>query len=821
MKTLSRILFPLVVTSIAASGAFNLGSTSVEAGRNPVSYEVRDTVLYPVNGYKIVKELSEEELKARAAEAVEADSTNILAPKVISPRDSLKALLDSSLWDKLDSIYIADSTAKAKAKFDAWYNGLSKAERKRYDADVKAKMMTARMDSLRKVKEKEQEVKDSIAESVPRILETFAIPDSMQYKRVIAWHLDPDFQKMDLYVPDTSYNYHFYDYPFQRNDVNATWLGVAGSPVQYYDYTKRGSEEGVDFYAPQESWSISPRTIPHYNSKTPYTELAYYGTLLAGDEKESDNLHIFTTQNITPEFNFSLLYDRFGGGGMLENEEVTNKTAAVAANYLGKRYTMHAGYISNTVSRKENGGIVDIGWIRDTTVDARDIEVALGSAKSKIKKSTFFLDQQLRIPFNFIEKIKASRDSTYKFNSDSLVRDVTTAFIGHSSEFSTYTRKYTDAITDQAGKDFYNDTFYYDDAASADSLRVMKLDNKVFMRLQPWSSQGVVSKLDVGAGDLLLQYFDSTSLRPQKHTENSLYVYAGAEGQVRSNIFWDAKARYFILGSDFGDFSIEGNARLDLYPFRRHRGSPVSLSAHFGTSLEAPNYYQEHISTNHFKWDNDFSKVSTTRISGDLEIPQWNLSASVGYTLTGNTVYYDTLGIAKQYADPMSVLSASLRKEFVLGPLHLDNRVLLQTSSNQDVIPVPTAAFNLKYFLQFVVQRDESKKNNVMVMQIGANAFYNTKWYSPAWNPNIGVFHNQNKYQYNNGPYFDVFVNVQWKRACIFIKYQNAGGGWPMKKSDYFSADRYVVTGNGLSGLKLGIFWPFYTQPRGQAPLNP
>ena len=37
----------------------------------------------------------------------------------------------------------------------------------------------------------------------------------------------------------------------------------------------------------------------------------------AKKEKEADNLHLFTTQNITPELNFQLLYERFGGEGML------------------------------------------------------------------------------------------------------------------------------------------------------------------------------------------------------------------------------------------------------------------------------------------------------------------------------------------------------------------------------------------------------------------------------------------------------------------------------------------------------------------------
>ena len=812
------------MTAFAAAGALDFGNSPFRGipgqARNDEVVAAPDTVIYPRGGYKLRRTLSLEEITVRDTTFAEPeDSTALAAPKDtvvhLSPRDSFKAQLDTSLWSKLDSLWIVDSTARAKAAFEAWYAGLSKEERKAYDMEQKAQLKLARMDSLAKVREERQNIRDSIAETTPRILETYALPDSLYFKRMVTWTRDPDFGKISAGVPDTTYNYHFHDYPFRRRDVNASWLGVAGSPVQYYNWFLRRSDEGVEFYDAMEPWSYSHRTLPHYNTKVPYTELAYYGTLLANRDKESDNLHLFTTQNITPALNYALLYDRFGGGGMLADETTANKTTVVQANYLGKRYTMHAGFIRNVVNHQENGGIVDVGWIRDTTVDARDIQVALSNARSKIKKNTFFLDQQLRIPFTFISRMRAKRDTSFHFNPDSLDRDITTAYVGHSSEFSTYTRKYTDAISDEAGAAFYNDVFRYG-RSSADSMRVMRLDNKVYLRLQPWSSEGVVSKLDVGIGDYLKQYFDSTSVRPTNHVENSMYVYAGAEGQLRGNAFWNAKAHYVLLGHDFGDFDVEANAEFRFYPFRRARKSPVSLTAHFDTELREPTFYQQHVNANHFSWDNEFGKISTTRIQGRLDIPHWKLSADVGYALLANNLYYDTQGIIRQNGTPMSVLSASLRKEFVLGPVHLDHRALLQVSSNPEVLPLPTAAFNLRYFLQFVVQRDEQRRN-VMVMQVGADAYANTPWYSPAWNPNLGVFHNQAERLYTNGPYLDVFVNVQWKRACVFIKYQNALGGWPLLHRDYFSADRYTITKSGMEGLKFGVYWPFYTQPAGRS----
>ena len=78
------------------------------------------------------------------------------------------------------------------------------------------------------IRDSVQSIRDSIRENTPRILETFALEDSMQYKRIIQWTHERELQKMDVQIPDTSYNYRFHDYPFRRRDVNATWLGVPG-----------------------------------------------------------------------------------------------------------------------------------------------------------------------------------------------------------------------------------------------------------------------------------------------------------------------------------------------------------------------------------------------------------------------------------------------------------------------------------------------------------------------------------------------------------------------------------------------------------------
>ena len=863
MSALKDILIPAAVAGMVLAGNL-VGEAPVHRSFD-IDFEAADTVLYQADAYKLNRKgdladvaLSDSILASLGMfnDSQEEDSLGLTARDTIHAPDSLReidpfrykyyvALLDSlthqivrdSLaeqirywWSvpdtlmarsdsadrfRLDSLYSRDSADRARAAFLAWYNGLSKDERKKYDYEQKMNRKMHEMDSLRNVKEEKKAVRDSIRESTPRILESFAIPEEMQYKRIITWNIDPDFQKIEAEEPDTSYNYYFYDYAFRRQDVNSSWLGVAGSPVQNYNYFKRDSDSGIDFYTPYESWSFSHSTLRNFNTKTPYTELAYWGTLLlASDETESDNIHIFTTQNITPALNLQLLYDRWGGGGMLDNEATKNKTFALAGNYLGRKYMAHAGVISNTVSHEENGGVQDGFWVRDTTVEAREISVVLNNAQNSIKKRTAFLDQQYRIPLTFIKDIFTPKDtSKTEASADTLVRDVTTAFIGHSSEWNWYGREYTDAFSASGYvDDIFHRTYNYSTSASKDFFRATQLDNRLFMKLQPWSEDAIVSKLNVGVGDLYntwLNQHDSLKYR-SVHKENSLYAYAGVEGNLHEYFDWDAGGRFFFAGDDLGDFDLNANARLNFFPFRRARKSPLSLTAGFGTSLASPDYYTHRIYANHFSWDKTMAKVSETRFRAGLDVPYWKLSADVNYALLGNHTYYDTAAVSRQHSGVISVLSASLRKEFVIGDfLHLDNRALIQTSSNQEVLPLPLLSLNLKWFAQFVVQRNE-RRENVMTMQIGLNGWYNTQWYAPAWNPATSTFHNQKSVLYENGPIVDVFMNIQWKRACIFLKLENANMGWPLRDSDYFTAHNFI---NTQRTLKVGIFWPFYLQP--------
>lgn len=379
--------------------------------------------------------------------------------------------------------------------------------------------------------------------------------------------------------------------------------------------------------------------------------------------------------------------------------------------------------------------------------------------------------------------------------------------VGHVGEVTRYYRYYTDniALNDEVGRNFYNNMFYINPTSSADSTRMLTVDNKLFFRLQPWARDAVVSQISGGLG---YQWNSIYAFNPDMFlTGNSnrslhdLYVYAGARGQYRKYLNWGAQARYSFLGYWQNDFSVDADLDVSFYPFK-DKSEPIVLGGKFSTSLKEPDWFSQHYYSNHYVWDNDFGKTSTTKVEAFLDIPKWRLEASFSYGLVNNYLYNDTLGVIRQHDGLINVMSGYVRKDFKLWKFHLDNKILFQYSSNRDVLPLPMLTFHMRYYLELEAVR------NVLTVQIGADATMNTPYYAPAYNPALGTFQLQTRELIGYNPYIDVFLNMQWKRVNVFIKVINVGQGWP-DGGNMFSAYHYIKP---YRGFKVGIHWPFYIE---------
>lgn len=106
-----------------------------------------------------------------------------------------------------------------------------------------------------------------------------------------------------------------------------------------------------------------------------------------------------------------------------------------------------------------------------------------------------------------------------------------------------------------------------------------------------------------------------------------------------------------------------------------------------------------------------------TRIEGKLNIDRWRTQLKVGVENIKNYTYLDNTSIkvtdkqnevsfknniaVRQHSGNIQVFNAALRQDFKLGILHLDNEVVYQKSSNQQVLPLPDLVLYHNLYIQF------------------------------------------------------------------------------------------------------------------------
>ncbi len=623
-------------------------------------------------------------------------------------------------------------------------------------------------------------------------LESFVFDKSIVKERMFTWQIDrytnmPVMGRIDTLISD-----HLRDYIY-RKDVGNTYLGVSGSAALPFDYFQRTQHDYMYALTPFNNYFVTPDNISFYNTRSPYTRFTYSGNPFANKNFEELNLEALHTQNLTAEWNAGVIYRRLGGNGLLTNEATDNRMFTLFTSYTGKRYAGQLGYIYNGTKNYQNGGVTDDRNILDTTYDVRTIAVNLQSAREEINTNTFFLTHSYGVPLNFLRK-QAVRD-TLRAGEGSVV------YFGNTLELTNTKRIYTDEISlaDSVGRKYYKNVFNIDPMQTRDSIHTTLFDGRLFLTLQPFSDDFIISKIGGGIGYRYLSNYsyhkgDSLSQTPND-TQNNLFLFANASGNFRRYFSWSAFTRYYFGGYNQNDLLFNAQAKLSLYPIRQG----LHLWGKFSVDSRTPDRFLRYNYSNHMEWENNFNKTTETKIQAGLSIPAWQLNFSIGQSVLSSPVFFNTEARPEQRDETVSILSVSLEKNFQAWLMHFDNRALLQYSSHENIVPLPLFAINSAIYIELWVV------NNVLRAQIGGDIYYNTKYHAYAYNPAAGAFHVQEEREVGNGLYIDGFLNLKWKQATVFFKVINAGQGWP--NSDYFSAMHYIKP---QRTIKFGISWPFY-----------
>ena len=637
-----------------------------------------------------------------------------------------------------------------------------------------------------------------------RPLESYYFSDEVRALPNWKWTLDQDYNRVNIMPLDTTLADWRIDYVFYRNGVGDMALGGLGQSSQPINWFERRQGEDFTFARSYDAYTARPENVVFYNSKKPLTNMLY---LESGQKRyREEHFELVHSQNITPSLSANINYKARSTMGKYDWQRTKNHVLSLGVAYTGKRYSVHAAYMHNNITTRENGGVVGEWAIADTVFEMPSgvpMRLASSQAENHYRNHGVLLRQVYAIPLQ--------RVTEYDFS----LADIPAVYVGHQIEYNSWSKVYTDkrsTYTNDRGEigeegeyipttHSYYENWYITPETTRDSISERLLSNKVFVQIQPWDRNGAVSTIDAGIGvDLhtysYLRLTDYLTGKMTRDRRTSWYIYGSTGGKIKRYADWGADVKYYPSGYRGGDLSLGANITLRAFILDH----PLILSGRFRQELRSPGYWQENLFSNHYTWFNSFNKESETRFEVNFSVPDIALEIGAWQGVIGNMIYYDKNSHVAQHSGTVSLTSLYARKDFRIAGLHLDHRALVQFTTNENVLPVPIFSAYLSYYYEFWVKRD------VLRVQIGVDGRFNTAYYAPSYNPALSVFYNQREVKLGNYPYLDLFVAAKWKRMRILLKLQHLNQNL-FGNGEYFQVAHYPLNPRMF---KFGISWSFY-----------
>jgi len=298
----------------------------------------------------------------------------------------------------------------------------------------------------------------------------------------------------------------------------------------------------------------------------------------------------------------------------------------------------------------------------------------------------------------------------------------------------------------------------------------------------------------------------------QSHwTEHNVSVGGRLIKRLGKTLHYNLSAETWLLGKDVGQLKIDFDTDLNFALW----GDTVRLAVKAYLHRLNPTFFERNFHSKHFWWDNSFNQTNRLHAEGIFTYEKTKTSLRVAIDGINNYTYlgmsYDfvpSTGIKNikaqmhQHTGIINVLTAQLDQKLSLGPLHWDNIITYQSSTNRDVLPLPTLNIFSNLYLNFVFAK-------VLTVELGGTATFFTRYYAPDYAPQLSQFaiqeNDDSKVKIGEFPFVDVYANLHLKHARFFIMYTNVFGKTLNRMT--FLTPHYPIN---RTVLKFGVSWNFF-----------
>ena len=581
-------------------------------------------------------------------------------------------------------------------------------------------------------------------------------------------------------------------------------LGNLGSPRINRIFMERKDEHQFMFLNPMDQFFVETDQFRFYNTKSPFMNIAYNacGNKTIGD----DHVKVTYARNVGKNFNFGGIFDYMYGQGYFNSQSTSHMNATAFGSYTADRYNLHFYYQHNYMKLAENGGIEDEMYITrpedlSQKYNSSDIPTLLSRTWNKQEHDVLYLNHKYNMGF-----MKEPSDTI-----DTLEVFVPVANVFHTFKLEKLTRGF---ISYEMPNDYLERRYFVADSVN-DRTKNFSVKNLVGLSLcegfNKWAAAGLSAYVGYEYRNFTLpsevSRGDKTDIYQRKYTEHNVLLGGQLIRAQGKALHYNVDAEFVVAGEDIGAFNVTGRGELNLPLFN----DTVQLAVNAYIKNKAPGFYYRHYHSQYAWWDREYDKEFRTRVEGQVTMPSTKTKLTVGVENIKNFVYFQNVGnpshngkfyhdvLPVQCGDNVQVISANLRQGFKLGIFHLDNDVTFQTTTKEDVIPVPKLSLYHNLYLKFRIAK-------VLACELGGDLKFFTEYYAPDYSPVIGQFCNQNpnnKVKIGNYPLLSAYVNFDLKRTRFYVQYYHAN----QSDGRYFWAPGYPMN---PGGVHFGLSWNFY-----------
>lgn len=604
-----------------------------------------------------------------------------------------------------------------------------------------------------------------------------------------SWRIDPRFgERIPVSMDTTTYGIN------QRSivdgqDVAVGYLGNLGSPAMTKIFFDREDISPFNYLNAFNYYFRRPGNQVFLNTKQPYSNVWYQsgGSRQSKEERFKGLMSMNFNKKLSVGFDIDYIYSR-GYYQYLSNKQMNSN---FYASYVSDRYQMHAFIATNSYNNSENGGITYPGYLKgknplstDGTIDKNSsltFPTNLSSTWNKLYGSQFYVTNKYSVGYE--------REDTTEF--------VPVASFIMTNYYTHQRRKFYSNDTSELN-DFYNiETTSSSDYGVDERMGFASFKNIFAIQL----NEGFREWVKFGLTAFIQQDFRKYEL-PDKSYPSIFESISSENSTVIGGVLSKEKGRFlkYNLSADLGVLGYnvgESNLKADITTAINIKGQDAYVKGIAYIKNTKPTYLQNHYVSRYANWDNDFSDIRRVYIGGEINIPHTKTRISGGVENIKNYIYYSLKDIAQDGGNTQ-IVSLRLDQDFKAGILHWNNQLVFQTSSNDDVIPLPKfSAYSNLYILVRLAK--------VLKIQLGVDAHFNTKYYAPGYSPALIQFYNQKVYKVGNFPMTTAYANLHWKNTRFFLMMYNVAQG--LGETNYMTLPLYPV--NPMI-FKFGLSWDFF-----------